>query len=656
MRNGRYVFVWFVMIGLLIGAGCSEPTLPEVTAVCNPVAHSSPALPVIVESIVYERAKAHGPIVSLHVVGEWIYLGMGDAFAVVDAKGTDDLLVVGWLPLGKYSWLPYQNFSVRDGLVYFTWDEENYTIDVSNPAEPKRVRCTSAVPWPAAEGAFEGQYFISANRSGGITIEERPLGARLPFEVASYTTTTIPELHWQQPPGQVVPLPDLQAGQPMLVRSYTFDDRYLYLLNVLRDIGEDCCGRLTILDLDNPFDPVHVSTIALPSELVPYSLEVAGDRLFVNFYDPLSINHSIGMYDIGNIRRPVEMIAVPGIAQPTVHGEYGYFPGEEDVDIWKLDGPEPELVGEILIPGVTDSIVSQNGGRMVFVGETVYLAGYDRLAVLNNEDGDNPYLVEELAFPTSPVVERFAVGDGRITGVTRDWMLYQMTLGANGDFGKWTEVLEAQWSISMVDVSLSADLVAVLGLELKGPGSFETHLALFDGLGNPVGALSIPDVEGRRIGSAFPYLYVLQTTMDNPVLIVVDFSDLERPKVVDEIGLELAIYQDIAVDGENLYLASTTASGGVSRFDISDGGRPQFVEKLPFDLLATITVGDGYLFGLNVTNQVEVIELRPSGGGVLIGRYDIERWEVDDIAYEDGLLYLALGERGVARAKLVLER
>jgi hypothetical protein len=54
------------------------------------------------------------------------------------------------------------------------------------------------------------------------------------------------------------------------------------------------------------------------------------------------------------------------------------------------------------------------------------------------------------------------------------------------------------------------------------------------------------------------------------------------------------------------------------------------------------------LLGLNVTGQVELIDLRPSAAPVLLGRYDIERPFALDLAYHNNILYLALGPRGLA--------
>jgi hypothetical protein len=71
-------------------------------------------------------------------------------------------------------------------------------------------------------------------------------------------------------------------------------------------------------------------------------------------------------------------------------------------------------------------------------------------------------------------------------------------------------------------------------------------------------------------------------------------------------------------------------------------------------LLSQITVGDGFLFGLNLTSQIEVIDLRSEEGAVLVGRYDIERPNAIDLYYGDEVLYLALGDRGVAAVRLEL--
>lgn len=390
---------WFFLVSLLLLliAACNDrPPPPTVTAECNPVPVLSASLPEIVESVDYQGPELSGPVHSLHVVGDKVYLGLGDAFAVMDASNPAEPRLLGTLPLaGQRNQGPITNFSIHENLAYFAWGGRNFTVDVTRPTNPVEVNCTSAVPWPGATNAFRERYYISNSTLGGVRIEERPPLGATPLAVASYATHTAPELTWRQPPGQILPLPALTESEPMYVRRYTFDDRYLYLLNVIRVPGDYCCGALTILDLENPAEPRHISTTQLPVEYAPFNLKAAEEMLFITFHQPRGRNARTILYDISRKRRPVELVAIPGFALPYVHNGYAYFPGDGKFDIWLLRGEDgPKLVGRIAIPGLT----AQGEKRLAFVQGYIYYAADTTLAILDNEDPANPYLVDQMTY------------------------------------------------------------------------------------------------------------------------------------------------------------------------------------------------------------------------------------------------------------------
>jgi hypothetical protein len=121
------------------------------------------------------------------------------------------------------------------------------------------------------------------------------------------------------------------------------------------------------------------------------------------------------------------------------------------------------------------------------------------------------------------------------------------------------------------------------------------------------------------------------------------------------MALEPVYYQDLVVWQDSLFLVSTVGSGDLWRFDISDRERPLLAERYAIADMQAVTAGDGFLFGLNVAGQVVVIDLRPPTGPTLNGRYDMGLGLVEDVAYENGILYLALGEKGGAAVKLRLD-
>jgi hypothetical protein len=380
-------FPWFVsLIVLALLGGCGErPPPPRVTAACNPLPAPTP-----------EVAAGELPqdtVHSLHVAGERLYLATGGSFGIMDISNPAQPVLAGTVRLAGGGPAPIQNFSVQGELAYFSWGGQDFTIDVSNPARPLQVTCASAVPWPAASAAFGDRYFISNSLMGGIRIEERPHG-RGPVQVASFTVSTVPEIAWEQPRGQMLPLPSLTQVEPMYVRRYTFDERYLYLLNVIRIPGDYCCGRLTILDLRNPAEPRHISTTDLPAEYAPFGIKAAGSRLFITFYEPRGYNPKVIIYDISRKGRPAPLTTIPTFTMPAVHAGHAYFPADGALHIWDLEGEDgPVLIGRIHIPGVTDILLNQVENRMAFAGSIMYIAAGDRLAVLNNEQPGSPYLL-----------------------------------------------------------------------------------------------------------------------------------------------------------------------------------------------------------------------------------------------------------------------
>jgi hypothetical protein len=168
------------------------------------------------------------------------------------------------------------------------------------------------------------------------------------------------------------------------------------------------------------------------------------------------------------------------------------------------------------------------------------------------------------------------------------------------------------------------------------------------------------------MAAAYPYIYLVESTLEVAKLLVVDVSDPTNPALVWEMPLEFAYYHDLAVWEDNLYLASTGVSSGIWLFDISNRERPQlihsqlmrpqFIERPLSDSLPTMTVGDGFLFGISGLTDLTIYDLQSSSGPALVGRYDFNLGHIEDIAYYDGVLYLALGDRGVAAVRLNLEK
>ncbi|MFZ0543791.1 MAG: hypothetical protein WAM60_00020, partial [Candidatus Promineifilaceae bacterium] len=566
-----------IVLSLIVACGEKPPSFAPVTADCNPTPALEPSLSSHVESISYLGPDLYGPVHSLNVGGDMIYLGLGNTFAIMDASNSAEPRLVGTLPLiDPDIGLPFTDFSVHDGLAYLSWGGKNYTIDVSDPTQPREVVCTLAVPWPQAAKAFGGRYFISNSSLGGIQIEERPLDAALPTPVASYATYTTPKIEWQQPPDQLIPLPALTESEPMYVRRYTFDDRYLYLLNVIRIPGDYCCGSLTILDLENPAKPRHISTTELPPEYAPLNLAVAEDMLFISFFEPRGYNPHTYMYDISNRRKPKQVASIPGITLPYVHDGYAYFPGEQKIDIWDLHGEKgPRVVGRIEIPGMTDNVRAQWENRLTFVGDDIYFSAESALSVLNNEEPANPFLIEQMTFPLLPRSPRLTVSNGRLMSIMAT--PYQSNIQTwkpdeAGQKGEWQPLPGTTISGEFEDITTAGDWVYALDVDAV-VGSTTTYLYGYNlNAASPVPTttLTIPDFDGRKSAADFPYLYLLESTQEYSAIKVVDVSNPADPELVREVPLEPAYYQDLVVWEDSLYVVSTLFESALWHFDISD--------------------------------------------------------------------------------------
>jgi hypothetical protein len=449
---------------------------------------------------------------------------------------------------------------------------------VSNPAEPVEVGCTSAVPWPGAESAFAGRYFISNSTRGGIIIEERPTGSLAgSVEVASYAVWTARRLEWRQPADRWIPLPALTEPEPMYVRNYTFDERYLYLANVLRVPGDYCCGRLTILDLENPAQPRHISTTPLPAEYAPLHLKVTENFLFISFYEARGYNPYMAMYDIRDKGKPVEVVSVPGLELPQVHNGYAYLPGRSGMDLWDLEEEDkPELVSVIDFPGISEATAFLGlNNSFVFVGDTIYLADRGTLAVLDNHDPTNPFLVSQMQFGHLPKVERLPVSGGRMGAITTVMLNGELRFlegEAAQQMGEWKPLPEPGERRWYEDIAIAGDYL--YSLDVHGASGIRgSNVYIFD-MSDPAepaqaGHLFLENFRSQKMAAAFPYLYLLKSEQ-SPALGIIDISDPANPFLTAELALEASYYQDLVVWEENLYIASTVGNGGPWRSSAAD--------------------------------------------------------------------------------------
>ncbi len=91
------------------------------------------------------------------------------------------------------------------------------------------------------------------------------------------------------------------------------------------------------------------------------------------------------------------------------------------------------------------------------------------------------------------------------------------------------------------------------------------------------------------------------------------------------------------------------------QYDLTNPDEPALVGAYPYDNLKFITAGDGYLFGLDSSNNILVFDVHSSDGLALLETFQIYDGSPLDLAYQDGTLYVAVHNSGVAALKLNFE-
>lgn len=657
-----------LLIILLLLAACNQPP-PPPTAVarCNPVPIPPPALPAMVESITYQGPELYGPVHSLHVEGDRMYMGLGNNFAVMDVSNAAEPRLLGTVSLPRSAFSGMDIYAVRDDLVYLGIGSPGLSgaaelvIDVTNPAEPVIVECNPAVPKPRLN-TFNGRYEIYSGGSGGITIHQQTTNGSKGQEIASFAIYPAPRIEWNQPPGQQIPLPSITRPKAMSASDFTFDDRYLYLISVEYIPGQYCCGRLTILDLENPADPDHISTTVFPSNTVLQSVKAVGDFLFVTNHGLPDSAHTI-VFDMTDKRKLVELGTIPTLYPFQVHNRYAYFPDwtKSEIAIWDLqDEDSPKLVGKINAPDSLGVFSRSLENNLAFVGDYIYLANGGTLEILDNQDPANPYFVNRVEYPLLPVPNQIAVSDSQVAAAIirrggREIQILEIEPG--GQLGEWQPLSVVNMIEPIAEFTIHDGYIYTLDIAVEEEIA-TTNLNVFDLAGptqnSPAAALSLNNYATYLMAAAPPNLFLFDAR-NNPKIAVIDVSEPLNPSVAAEITLEPGDYSHLAVWKDDLYILSGYPDTKLLHFDISSPVHPQFTQFYELPPQLQIAAGDGYLFGIGVNHNVEVFELRPSDNPVLVEQIPIVQGNARDIIYENGTLYLAVGVRGLAAVQLNLD-
>ena len=152
-----------------------------------------------------------------------------------------------------------------------------------------------------------------------------------------------------------------------------------------------------------------------------------------------------------------------------------------------------------------------------------------------------------------------------------------------------------------------------------------------------------PDVRSGRIVFTEPYFLYFERL--NPTRIgLIDYSVPNAPVFETNFFFDMSFPLDLLVDSETLYLISNGNPPGLSTIDITDIEQMEVVDFLPTGTIWALTVGDGFLFGIG-EEGVTIFDIRSSPVPTLVGSYQLFEGTIKDIAYADGVLYIARGDR-----------
>ncbi len=368
---------------------------------------SEPTSPKFVSSV-----ETEPQVMSIDASGDYVYLAASNnGLCIID---TSD-------PLAPYILTTFQvtggirSVSVRGNYAYCGLVSGGLAvIDVSSPANPVMVSSASTMTLFGGEDIYtSGDYAYVANGECGLTIVDisdplrpeivrslsTPLPARAVFIEGGYAYVScrgwshsefirsllIIELEEQPNPEPVVWI-DIPGSSA--IREISVEEGYAYIAAY----GDG----LQIVDVRNPVNPTHVSSLSLPG-LVD-SVAVNEDYAYVAAaYEGLQI------VDISNRENPVAVGAVSG---PSVHhvrvsGNYAYATGS-----W------PEMLDGSWLSGLFIFDISEpSAPEMIWLGQTNlrtlevsngYLygeRGYD-LYIVDVSDPANPTEVATLEMPT----------------------------------------------------------------------------------------------------------------------------------------------------------------------------------------------------------------------------------------------------------------
>ncbi|MCB0027050.1 MAG: hypothetical protein KDE28_04025, partial [Anaerolineales bacterium] len=98
-----------------------------------------------------------------------------------------------------------------------------------------------------------------------------------------------------------------------------------------------------VLDVSNPYEPEHVTTLAMPESAVPLSIVIEGNYAFVSSSGQW-ITDATFIFDISNPRHPVQVARIPNGVFFGVHDGSAYlYNADSGLDVWDVSNPSEPI-------------------------------------------------------------------------------------------------------------------------------------------------------------------------------------------------------------------------------------------------------------------------------------------------------------------------
>lgn len=629
----------------------SAPT----TADCNPIPITPPTLPDFVESISYQEPGLFGSVQLLHVEENIVYLGIGDSLVIMDASNTAEPQLISSLSLSRVT-SGIRSFNIHNELAFVRWGDlwdQSNTVDLTDLTAPIEAICSSDISGRHFSKLFADRYYIFDTRRGSIRVWDTELGK----EASRFGFYSDPQIVWERVGRFNIPVPHLIRSSPFNLHDFSFDGRYVYILNT--PPSPNCCSRITILDLENPENPEQVGEIPLYTVSF-WEVKFLGDFLFVSGYEPGNLYSSTIIYDVHDKQQPIELISIPSKSLPIIHEGYAYFPGGSGIDIWELEAEfGPEMVGRFSIPGIVNDFYRLYDTDMAFLDNYFYFAYGPTLSIFDNQNPSNPILVNQLQYPDLPYIGRIVAAPDKLVAIVKEQKeapIQILDIDDQGQMGKWESLAASTSEKQFRDITITGDLLYGLYIDLTKV-EHGTNLYAFDlfntTIQNPDSSVFLPRIDAWDMAGDYPYLYLSQFETF-ATLEIIDVSNFSDPNRVTFINTEGKLSQDVIVWNDKLYYSSVY-DPGLNQFDISNKLTPRMVDFYPYDAFDALTIGDGLLFGLIPSSKIAIIDISSNSQPTLIGTYEFVQGRITDIAYADSVLYLARGRQLIA-VKLDLEK